>query len=89
MTNQCTPLGLGHGNPNVFTRGQPDWRGMADIHQCPIVKVVVPDGPGVVINGSQSVLINGFPACPVGDTIQEAISVNTIAYGLPRAIIEG
>src|SRR5262245_1114946 len=38
----------------------------ADIHACPIVKVVVPDGPGVVINGSQTVSINGMPACRMG-----------------------
>jgi uncharacterized Zn-binding protein involved in type VI secretion len=61
----------------------------ADIHQCPIVKVVIPDGPGVVINGSQTVLINGLPACRVGDMIQEATSVNTIAQGLPTVIIGG
>jgi uncharacterized Zn-binding protein involved in type VI secretion len=53
----------------------------ADMHTCPIVKVVVPDGVGVVINGSQTVLINGLAACRMGDIIQEATSVNTIAVG--------
>jgi uncharacterized Zn-binding protein involved in type VI secretion len=41
----------------------------ADNIACPIVKVVIPDSPGLVINGSQTVLIGGFPACRVGDTI--------------------
>lgn len=59
----------------------------ADIHACPIVKVVVPDGPGVVINGSQTVSINGMPACRMGDMIQEATSVNTIALGQMNVII--
>lgn len=61
----------------------------ADIHTCPIVKVLIPDGPGVVINGSQTVLINGLAACRIGDIIQEATSVNTIAMGLPTVLIGG
>src|SRR5579862_3438471 len=61
----------------------------ADIHACPIVKVVVPDGTGVVITGSQTVLINGLPACRIGDMIQEATSVNAIAVGLPTVLIGG
>lgn len=61
----------------------------ADIHACPVVKVVVPDGMGVVINGSQTVLINGLAACRVGDIIQEATSVNSIAMGLPTVLIGG
>jgi uncharacterized Zn-binding protein involved in type VI secretion len=61
----------------------------ASINACPVVKVVVPDGPGVVITPSQTVLINGMGACRVGDTIQEATSVNTIAQGLPSVIIGG
>lgn len=60
-----------------------------DIHACPIVKVVVPDGMGVVITGSQTVSINGLPACRMGDTIQEATSVNLIALGCPNVIIGG
>ncbi len=53
----------------------------ADLHACPIVKVLIPDGVGLVINGSQTVLINGLAACRMGDMIQEATSVNTIAMG--------
>ena len=57
----------------------------ADMHACPIVKVLMPDGPGVVITPSQTVLINGMGACRVGDMIQEATSVNTIAMGCRRS----
>jgi uncharacterized Zn-binding protein involved in type VI secretion len=61
----------------------------ADNIACPIVKVVIPDGSGVVINGSQTVLIGGFPACRVGDMIQEVTSVNSIAVGCSTVIIGG
>lgn len=60
-----------------------------DTHACPVVKVLVPDGVGVVINGSQTVLINGLAACRVADVIQEATSVNSIAQGLPTVLIGG
>ena len=61
----------------------------ADIHACPIVKVVIPDGTGVVITGSQTVQINSLPACRMGDVIQEASSVNTIVLGLFTVLIGG
>lgn len=61
--------------------------GGADIHACPIVKVLIPDGPGVVITPSQTVLINGMGACRMGDVIQEATMVNAIALGLPTVLI--
>jgi uncharacterized Zn-binding protein involved in type VI secretion len=61
----------------------------ADIHACPIVKVVIPDGTGVVISGSNTVMINGLPACRMGDMIQEATSVNAVAIGLPTVLIGG
>ncbi len=61
----------------------------ADQHACPVVKVYVADGNGVVIDGSQTVLINGLPACRMGDTIQEITSVNKIAMGEPTVLIGG
>jgi uncharacterized Zn-binding protein involved in type VI secretion len=61
----------------------------ADNIACTVVKVVIPDGPGLVINGSQTVMIGGFPACRVGDVIQEVTSVNSIAMGCPTVIIGG
>jgi uncharacterized Zn-binding protein involved in type VI secretion len=63
--------------------------GSVDQHACPIVKVVVPDGNGVVIDGSQTVLINGLPACRLGDTVQEATSVNKIVMGEMTVLIGG
>jgi uncharacterized Zn-binding protein involved in type VI secretion len=56
---------------------------------CPIVKVLVPDGIGVVIMPSQTVFINNWGACRVGDMIQEVTSVNAIAQGFPTVIIGG
>lgn len=47
--------------------------GGADIHMCPMPLPIPPHGPGVVIDGSQTVLINNLPACRVGDTILEAL----------------
>ena len=61
----------------------------ADTIACTIVKVVIPDGPGIVITGSQTVLIGGFPACRVGDSIQEVTSVNAVAVGCSTVIIGG
>lgn len=54
--------------------------GMPDIHAC--LTPLPPHGPGLVIDGSPTVLINGLPACVVGDTILEAL-------GPPNKIIMG
>lgn len=59
------------------------------MNACPIVKLLVPDGIGVVIMPSQTVLINKWGACRMGDMIQEVTSVNTIAQGFPTVIIGG
>jgi uncharacterized Zn-binding protein involved in type VI secretion len=62
--------------------------GGADIHQC--VTPEPPHGPGVVINGSSTVLINGLPACRMGDTIIEAFGPpNNIVSGCPTVKIGG
>jgi len=62
----------------------------ADIHMCVTPSPVPPHGPGVVINGSATVMINNLPACRLGDTILEAIGPpNTIAKGEPTVIIGG
>ncbi|MDX2241479.1 MAG: PAAR domain-containing protein [Leptolyngbyaceae cyanobacterium bins.302] len=59
----------------------------ADKHICAVPYVVIPHGVGVVINGSQTVLINDLPACRQTDTIQETLSVNSIAVGEPTVLI--
>jgi len=55
---------------------------MADIHVCPIPLPVPPHGPGVVVNGSTKVLVNGMPLARMGDTIVEAL-------GPPNKIVMG
>jgi len=55
----------------------------ADIHACTTPLPIPPHGPGVVINGSPTVLINSLCACRVGDTILEAVGPpNTIVVGM-------
>ncbi len=56
--------------------------GGADIHSCATPLPIPPHGPGVVIEGSQTVMINGLPACRMGDTILEAV-------GPPNKIVQG
>ncbi len=56
--------------------------GGADIHMCATPLPLPPHGPGVVVDGSPTVLINGLPACRQGDTIIEAL-------GPPNKIVMG
>lgn len=62
--------------------------GGSDIHLCPILLPTPPHGPGVVTDGSPTVLINHMKACRQGDTITEAIGPpNKIAMGLATVMI--
>lgn len=62
----------------------------ADIHLCTTPSPVPPHGPGVVIDGSQTVLINNLPACRLGDTILEPLGPpNKIMKGEMTVIIGG
>ena len=62
----------------------------ADIHACMTPLPVPPHGPGVVIDGSQTVLINNLPACRLGDTVLEAVGPpNKIVKGEMTVIIGG
>jgi uncharacterized Zn-binding protein involved in type VI secretion len=64
--------------------------GTADIHTCATLLPLPPHGPGVVIDGSATVLINGLQACRMGDTILEAVGPpNVIAAGCMTVIIGG
>ncbi len=56
--------------------------GGADIHACATPLPLPPHGPSVVIDGSQTVLINGLQASRLGDTILEAV-------GPPNKIVRG
>lgn len=62
----------------------------ADIHMCATLLPIPPHGPGVVIDGSSTVLINGLPACRMGDTIVEAVGPpNKIVSGCVTVMIGG
>ena len=64
--------------------------GGADIHLCATPLPIPPHGPGVVIDGSKTVLINNLQACRLGDTILEAVGPpNKIVKGEPTVIIGG
>ncbi len=64
--------------------------GMSDIHACATPSPVPPHGPGVVIDGSATVLINNMPACRMGDTIIEPLGPpNKIMKGEMTVIIGG
>jgi uncharacterized Zn-binding protein involved in type VI secretion len=64
--------------------------GGADLHACTTPSPVPPHGPGVVIDGSSTVFINGLPACTQGDTILEPLGpMNKIAMGCPTVNIGG
>jgi uncharacterized Zn-binding protein involved in type VI secretion len=64
--------------------------GGADIHMCSTPLPIPPHGPGVVIDGSATVLINNLPACRMGDTIVEAVGPpNKIVRGCPTVLIGG
>ncbi|MCW5960094.1 MAG: PAAR domain-containing protein [Pyrinomonadaceae bacterium] len=64
--------------------------GGADIHACTTPFPVPPHGPGVVIDGSATVMINNLPACRLGDTILEPIGPpNKIVKGEMTVIIGG
>lgn len=54
----------------------------SDIHLCTTPSPVPPHGPGVVVDGSATVLINNMPACRMGDTIIEPL-------GPPNKILKG
>ncbi len=63
---------------------------MTDIHGCTTPLPLPPHGPGVVIDGSTTVLINGLPACRMGDTIIEAVGPpNKITGGHGSVLIGG
>lgn len=67
--------------------------GGADIHACvhmTPIPIPPPHGPGVVIDGSQTVLINNLPASRLGDTILESFGPpDKIMMGCPTVIIGG
>jgi uncharacterized Zn-binding protein involved in type VI secretion len=62
----------------------------ADIHNCPTPLPLPPHDPGVVVSGSPTVLINGFPASGLGDIFVEALGPpNKILGGCATVFIGG
>lgn len=62
--------------------------GTPDIHMCLTPLPAPPHGPGMVVDGSRTVLINGLPACHMGNTIVEALGPpNKIVMGCPTVHI--
>ena len=64
--------------------------GAPDMHVCPIPTPVPPHGPGYVIDGSQTVLVNGLPLCRQGDKVLEALGgPDPIAKGEFTVLVGG
>jgi uncharacterized Zn-binding protein involved in type VI secretion len=62
----------------------------ADIHMCATPLPIPPHGPGLVITGSATVMINNLPAARLGDSILEAIGPpNKITKGEMTVLIGG
>jgi uncharacterized Zn-binding protein involved in type VI secretion len=90
LTGHGSPLLPGIGSPNVLIGNKPAWRTQIDAHACPVVKVLVPDGGGVVVMGSPTVFINFMMACRVSDIVVEAPGgPNPITMGCPTVFIGG
>jgi uncharacterized Zn-binding protein involved in type VI secretion len=64
--------------------------GGADIHACTTPSPVPPHGPGVVIKGSATVMIDNLPAARQGDQLLEPLGPpNAISMGCMTVIIGG
>ena len=62
--------------------------GGADIHSCMTPLPLPVHGPGVVIDGSPTVLVNGLPQCRQGDTVLEPVGPpDKIVLGLQTVIV--
>lgn len=89
-TKTATAASLGSMISSLAAASATPSGGTPDIHLCLTPSPVPPHGPGVVIDGSATVLINGLPACRVGDTILEPLGPpNTIVLGMATVLIGG
>ena len=85
-TTHGAPLAPGPGSPNVLIGGLPAWRALIDQHACPAVSITGPDGVGMVMMGSPTVLINNMMSCRLGDIVVE---IPGLALGPANPIIMG
>jgi hypothetical protein len=70
----------------------PAWRALMDQHACPMVSITGPDGVGMVMMGSPTVLIDYMMACRLGDIVVEIPGLamgpmNPIIMGCPTVMI--
>jgi len=91
-TTHGAPLSPGPGSTDVLIGGMPAWRAMIDQHACPVVSITGPDGVGMVMMGSPTVLIDYMMACRLGDIVVEVPGLamgpmNPIVMGCPTVII--
>ncbi len=64
--------------------------GMPDMHLCPIPTPLPPHGPGYVIDGSMTVLVNGLPLSRMADTVIEALGgPDKIVMGEMQVLVGG
>lgn len=87
LTSHGTPLLPGPGCPTVFIGSMPAWRATADTHLCPLIDGLKPHVGGVIVVGSATVFIGGFPAARQGDMVVEVGAPNSIAMGAPTVFI--
>ena len=85
-TTHGAPLAPGPGSTDVLIGFMPAWRAMIDQHACPLVSITGPDGVGMVMMGSPTVLIDYMMACRMGDIVVE---VPGLAMGPMNPIIMG
>lgn len=88
-TSHGKPLSPGPGATTVLIGGRPAWRAVTDMHVCPLSDGPKPHVGGVVLMGSATVLIAGFPAARMGDQVIEVGPPNPIAFGEPTVLIGG
>ena len=86
QTAHGAPLSPGPGSPNVLIGNLPAWRTIIDQHACPAVSISGPDGVGMVMMGSPTVLINNQMACRLGDIVVE---IPGLAMGPADPIVMG
>jgi uncharacterized Zn-binding protein involved in type VI secretion len=94
LTTHGFPLLPGIGSIDVMIGSLPAWRTLIDIHACLAVSVSGADGPGTVLVGSPTVMINNQMACRVMDIVVEVPGLalgpmDPIAMGCPTVEIGG
>jgi uncharacterized Zn-binding protein involved in type VI secretion len=85
-TTHGAPLAPGPGSTDVMIGDLPAWRALIDQHACPLVSITGPDGVGMVMMGSPTVLIDFMMATRAMDIVVE---IPGLAMGPMNPIIMG